>query len=128
MYTAGPLDDLDWDLVRYQYTWSVGGRVVRDVISAGLADHLPRLEACAGSVVKCVVTSNDGSIDGQASTTTIRIAGESNGDVDCDGSVEVSDLLILIGNWGSCSVCSGDLNDDGEVNVSDILILIANWG
>ena len=46
--SAGPLDDLDWDIVRYRYTWSVGGRVLRDTVSAGLADFLPASLACEG--------------------------------------------------------------------------------
>jgi hypothetical protein len=53
------------------------------------------------------------------------------GDLNCDGVVNVSDLLILLGAWGDCPVegdCPADLNDDGVVNVSDLLILLGNWG
>jgi len=53
------------------------------------------------------------------------------GDLNCDGVVNVSDLLILLGDWGACTepdACPADLNDDGVVNVSDLLILLANWG
>jgi hypothetical protein len=53
------------------------------------------------------------------------------GDLNCDGVVNVSDLLILLGAWGTCAEpnnCLADLNDDGIVNVSDLLILLANWG
>jgi hypothetical protein len=53
------------------------------------------------------------------------------GDLNGDGVVNVSDLLILLGNWGPCeagSNCPADLNGDGEVNVSDLLILLGNWG
>jgi len=45
--------------------------------------------------------------------------------------VNVSDLLILLGDWGPCvdpDACPADLNDDGVVNVSDLLILLSNWG
>jgi hypothetical protein len=56
------------------------------------------------------------------------IAGKSNGDINCDGSISVADLLLLIADWGSCELCAGDLNNDGETNVHDLLILIANWG
>jgi len=52
-------------------------------------------------------------------------------DLNCDGVVNVSDLLILLGAWGTCTepdACPADLNDDGVVNVSDLLILLSNWG
>jgi len=53
------------------------------------------------------------------------------GDLNCDNVVNVSDLLILLGAWGTCSDpenCPADINGDGVVNVSDLLILLANWG
>ena len=49
------------------------------------------------------------------------------GDLDGDGSVGVSDILIALSDWGFCSCCSSDLNADGEVNVSDLLAIIAAW-
>jgi len=52
-------------------------------------------------------------------------------DLNCDGIVNVSDLLLLLGAWGDCprdGECSADLNGDGTVNLSDLLILLANWG
>jgi len=52
-------------------------------------------------------------------------------DLNCDGVVNVSDLLIMLGDWGACTepdACPADLNDDGVVNVSDLLVLLANWG
>lgn len=53
------------------------------------------------------------------------------GDLNGDGSVNVSDMLILLGDWGQCvdvNDCPADLNEDGAVNVSDLLILLGNWG
>jgi len=48
-------------------------------------------------------------------------------DVNSDGNVNVNDIDILIGNWGS-STNIGDINYDGIVDVSDLLIVIGNWG
>ncbi len=53
------------------------------------------------------------------------------GDLDGDGSVGASDLLILLANWGPCDVCeacTADLNGDCTVGAADLLILLANWG
>lgn len=53
------------------------------------------------------------------------------GDLNCDEVVNVSDMLILLGAWGTCPPdgdCPADLNGDGTVDVSDLLILLSNWG
>lgn len=52
-------------------------------------------------------------------------------DLDGDGSVGTSDLLILLSNWGpcdDCNMCLGDLDNDCAIGTSDLLILLANWG
>ena len=53
------------------------------------------------------------------------------GDIDGDGTVGLSDLLILLADWGPCDDCDdcpSDLDDDCTVGLSDLLILLANWG
>ncbi|TVQ51819.1 MAG: hypothetical protein EA377_11505, partial [Phycisphaerales bacterium] len=52
-------------------------------------------------------------------------------DLNCDGVVNVFDLLLLLENWGACDDpgdCPADLNGDGQVNVFDLLSLLENWG
>ena len=53
------------------------------------------------------------------------------GDMDGDGSVDVTDFLELLARWGPCPVppepCPADLDGDGTVGISDFLILLANW-
>lgn len=49
-------------------------------------------------------------------------------DIDCNGIVNVSDLLLLLGGWGPCPLCPSDINLDEVVNVTDLLSLLANWG
>ncbi len=55
-----------------------------------------------------------------------------DGDINADGVVNVTDLLLVIAAWGPCpgggEACDADTNGDGEVNVSDLLTVIANWG
>jgi hypothetical protein len=55
------------------------------------------------------------------------------GDLNCDGDVDVFDLLILLGAWGPCpdcpkSPCPADLNGDCSVDVFDLLVLLGEWG
>lgn len=50
------------------------------------------------------------------------------GDLNGDGFVDVSDLLLLFGAWGACADCEADLNRDGFVDVSDLLLLFGAWG
>ncbi len=52
------------------------------------------------------------------------------GDLDADGDVDASDLIILLGAWGpcdDCAACPADLHADCTVNGVDLLILLGNW-
>jgi len=50
-------------------------------------------------------------------------------DLDGSGSVDGTDLAIVLGSWGPCaSGCSADLNGDGEVSGNDLGSLLAGWG
>ncbi len=53
------------------------------------------------------------------------------GDLDGDGVVGTTDLLILLGAWGPCGDCTdcvADLDDDCAVGTTDLLLLLGNWG
>ncbi len=53
------------------------------------------------------------------------------GDLDGDGVVGAGDLIILLGDWGSCADCNdcpADLSSDCTVGVTDLIILLGNWG
>ncbi len=48
------------------------------------------------------------------------------GDLDGDGMVGFTDLVILLGAYGSSA--AGDLDNDGDTDFSDLVILLANYG
>jgi subtilisin-like proprotein convertase family protein len=48
------------------------------------------------------------------------------GDVDEDGQVAVSDILLAIDQWGGAG--SADINGDGIVDVEDLLAIVGGWG
>jgi 3-phytase len=53
------------------------------------------------------------------------------GDLDGDGSVGITDFLLLLAAWGPCpdppEPCPADLDRNGIVGVTDFLILLSHW-
>ena len=49
-------------------------------------------------------------------------------DVDADGTVEITDFLVILGAWGTCSGCLEDIDNDGIVGITDLLAVLADWG
>ena len=47
------------------------------------------------------------------------------GDVNDDQVVDVNDILLVIGGWGTPD---GDVNGDGETTVDDLLLCISTYG
>ena len=62
--------------------------------------------------------------DGQPDCETPTCAEDLNG----NGMIEVSDVLILLGDFGCTENCTADIDGDGSVGVSDILLLLAAFG
>jgi hypothetical protein len=49
------------------------------------------------------------------------------GDLNNDNSVGITDLSILLSNYGGSSA-TADINGDGSVNITDLSILLSNYG
>jgi hypothetical protein len=49
-------------------------------------------------------------------------------DLDGDGNVFVTDLLLLLMDFGSCDGSPADFDGDGCVTIVDLLTLLGNWG
>ena len=50
------------------------------------------------------------------------------GDVDGDGDVDLTDLAVLLSNFGCVGVCPGDVDGDGDVDLTDLAILLSSFG
>ena len=48
-------------------------------------------------------------------------------DLNCDGTVNVNDLLDILAAWGQSAVPE-DIDESGTVDVNDILLLLSLWG
>ncbi len=74
--------------------------------------------------------------DGQTTATDLDSLGlamaRSLADLDANGVIAVTDLELLLANWGSCSPsgqpCPADLTCDGVVDVADLLLFLAVFG
>lgn len=49
------------------------------------------------------------------------------GDLNGDCGVDVTDLSLLLQQWGTAADTSADLNSDGKVDGADLGILLAAW-
>jgi hypothetical protein len=57
----------------------------------------------------------------------ITCGSECLGDLNSDGAVNVTDVLAMIGVWGSDDA-NADIDGDGVVAIGDLLAAIGNWG
>ncbi|MFN0135739.1 MAG: hypothetical protein ACKVS9_06430 [Phycisphaerae bacterium] len=50
------------------------------------------------------------------------------GDIDGDGDVDLTDLAILLGQFGCAADCDADINGDNIVDLTDLAMLLAKFG
>ena len=89
----------------------------------------------SGSGVSELVTIGDGNPFMRSGTSPmlslreLESAVDCVGDADANGIVDVEDLLVVLGEFNSCtSSCNGDFDQDGDVDITDLLEVIGNWG
>jgi FG-GAP-like repeat/Dockerin type I domain len=95
----------------------------------------------AGSCASFLDIDNDGRLDlALADELSDVVIVQHNlirqGDVNCDGVVNIDDLLAIINAWGPCANpgnCAADvapagISGDGVINIDDLLFVINHWG
>jgi hypothetical protein len=79
--------------------------------------------AVAISLILFVVIASRLLLFGKAATGTAT-----QGDLNKDGIVNITDLSILLTNWGRTNAPDQDVNNDGTVNIFDLSVLLSNYG
>lgn len=95
-------------------TSEIPGYAVEFIVEA------PDLLADTGHVT---VTASTGA--SHAFTNPVFIQPSVLGDTNGDGAVNVSDLLLILADWGACSGCPTDLDHDDAVSVKDVLLFLS---
>ena len=104
----------------------VGSTVTQTLTSAPYTFTLNTPNYPDGSyTLTCKATDNQGHV-GNASDTVII----NNGDLNGDGTVNLSDLAIMADHWGQTdsNYSDGNISGQSTINISDLAILAANWG
>jgi len=69
-----------------------------------------------------------------AVAATTMIAGPADAtcpDIDGNGTADMTDLLVVLAQWGECppsGSCTADLDGTGTVDLDDLLLVIDGWG
>ncbi len=117
--TGEILDTYTHNVANAQFGFDANG--MGDVDGDGKTDYL-------------ITAANDSGGSGKAYLIQGNIGVTTPGDLNDDGIVSTSDLLILLSSWGNCpecnnpAACPADFNEDCEVSTSDLLFLLSNWG
>jgi len=82
----------------------------------------------ATSDLKCDQVNGNPAVSWDSADYRVTVRPGCLADLDGNGDVGASDLLILLASWGSCPGCAADLDCDGNVGASDLLLLLGAWG
>jgi hypothetical protein len=97
-------DDMDYDIVRYEYVWKINGTEIRRVASAARSDAIPHHIATAGDLVICTVTPGDGKENGLSAQISSIVYEQAcqyklSGDLNGNCKVDIEDFSIMASNW-----------------------------
>jgi len=121
-------------------TWSQVAKLVADDYQAG--DEFGYSVALSGNtaVIGAPFDDDNGTDSGSAYVFAVGPDLNANGvmdaceclamgDLDLDGVVGLTDLAILLADYGcTASNCPADLDSDGDTDLSDLALLLANYG
>ena len=113
---------------RNEKEWDMIAKLTADIPT--IADYFGSALAVRGTTAMVSAVWDDDKSTNSGSVFVFNLDAPF-GDLDCNGSVGTSDLLILFANWGpcvDCNNCPADLYNNCFIDTSDLLILFSNWG
>ncbi|MEM3459539.1 MAG: PKD domain-containing protein [Candidatus Bathyarchaeia archaeon] len=113
------------------YYWNFGDTITQNVTST----TVHHTYATAGNyTVTLIVTDAGGQQDTEIKTVTVYPPPpQANGDVDGDGKVSMSDVVIVVSAFGSTPSKPNwdpraDIDQNGRVDMTDVMIVVSNFG
>jgi len=99
-------------------------------LEASIRSNIGNFIAADGSIRFLVYgeRQNDETFHDFMSVTVLRANSPCASDVDGSGSVDGSDLALVLNGWGACPGCSGDIDGNGTIDGSDLALLLNAWG
>ncbi len=77
--------------------------------------------------IRVIARDGDGNTGGSMGNAFTIESDAITGDANGDGVVNVSDILLIISEFGCTSGCTADVTGDGTVSAADILMVLAHW-
>lgn len=115
--TSTVLDDLDFDVVSYEYVWEADDVEVRRIVSAAHSDAIPHHTAATGQRLTCSVTPSDGIEDGPTAQVSVVV-----GVFDGDLSITVDDGEDLV-DQSQEIIYTIVASNNGSSDVTDALVV-----
>ncbi len=108
-----------------------GGVYINDSASLSYTDLALSPKTSYVYTVKAYDASgNTSSASAALSVSTLAPVACALGDLNCDKTVDIFDLSVMLAHWGEVNVPvrSGDINQDGKVDVFDLSTLLSHLG
>ena len=99
-------------------------------LEASIRSNVANFVATDGSIRFLVYAErqNDEVFHDYMSVTVLRASAPCPADIDGSGTVDGSDLSILLNGWGACAGCAGDIDGSGVIDGGDLAVLLNSWG
>jgi hypothetical protein len=116
-----------------QMEFLVDGQVVNTDTSSPYSYAWNAASVSNGSHTIAARATDNADNVGTSANVTVTVSGGSTtpkqGDLNNDGKVNITDLSILLTNWGKTGTgINGDINSSGKVDITDLSILLSKWG